>query len=387
MENELVQNATQYDVPNNDEYSIFNYLKEHTSVLIALTSALVAVFSFILNMTIYLNVNAYLSFWEIDASQITVTTSNQLYCVLAAFIFEVVTVWATFFISNTYDAYSSKYQIEFLYMCQEQRDIKKTVKKLHKKISAEKKRIFILRYLYTSEEIDEIKKQIVDIEKEQKINKESIYNLKKKFKKVKRRCNLLLAISNVICFLVMLCGYIFLFMTSVFNDNIFYAAAILAIVHVSAYALVYGALNYFVSLHGLKKRKNDSMSQCVKADNSQNKELPIIKVLFGEYKFLISNKTVKSVLIQLIVITLILLWSLSYSGYSKAREQKEFYYIVNEEELYAVIYNNGEDLILKKAYIDTDIITIDLSVQKTISAKDVVLYIKKFSAVEVIPIE
>ena len=58
--------------------------------------------------------------------------------------------------------------------------------------------------------------------------------------------------------------------------------------------------------------------------------------------------------------------------------------MISEEESYVVIYNNGDDLVMKKAFIDADNISIDLSVEKTISVNDVVIYKKSFSKVDIV---
>ena len=115
-----------------------------------------------------------------------------------------------------------------------------------------------------------------------------------------------------------------------------------------------------------------------------HRHLPIEKVIFGEWKLAISNESFKSTIMQLIIITIIFMFSFSYAGYSKAKEQKEFQYVTSGAETYVVIYNNGTDIVTKKASIDADNITIDLSVQKTVSVEDAVLYTKNFSKVEII---
>jgi len=145
--------------------------------------------------------------------------------------------------------------------------------------------------------------------------------------------------------------------------------------------LIHGGINYFRARREMKKRLNSDEKE---DEESNYQDLPIVKILLDEWKFTISDESIKSVFMQLIIITIVFIFSFSYAGYSKAKEQKEFQYVTSEEETYIVIYNNGADLVIKKAIIDEDNLTVDLSVQKTISVKDVKLYKKSFSTVDII---
>ena len=71
----------------------------------------------------------------------------------------------------------------------------------------------------------------------------------------------------------------------------------------------------------------------------------------------------------------------------KAREQKDFQYLTSGNETYVVIFNNSEDLVTKKAFVDNSNIVIDLSEQKTISVKDVILHKRNFSTVEILRLQ
>ena len=50
MDKNRVESVESLGEISQDEYSIWNYLKEHTNLLIASVSAMIAVFSFFMNM-------------------------------------------------------------------------------------------------------------------------------------------------------------------------------------------------------------------------------------------------------------------------------------------------------------------------------------------------
>lgn len=385
MDKNKVQSFEPLGEISQDEYSIWNYLKEHTNLLIAAVSAMIAVFSFFMNMAIYLNIGRYLDYWEIDALQITFSTSNQVYNVFIAFLFHIITLCTTFFISSTYDAYNQRQRI-LICIKRGLRKIKKNDKKVCKDLKAEKKRIAAIKITPQNEkDINEQIQRIAHIEKENVTDKDHVSNIKKIYKKTQKRNRLLLLVSNIICFMAMFFGSL-IFMTSMYTDNILYTAIFYAAIYVGINSALYGLINYFIAIRIVNKSKENFLIYC-EENISRQKELPIEKAFCEKLKCVRSDKIIKNICIQLIIITFAFLLIFSFGGYSNAKKQREFYYVTSEEETYAVIYNNGQDLTLKKAYIDGDTIIIDLSIQKTISSKEVVLTKKNFETVEIIPIK
>jgi len=366
---------------SNDEYSIWNFLKEHTSLLIACVSAVIATFSFFFNMTIYMNIYTYLNFWEIDILHVGYNTTNQLYNIILAFIFQLLTLSATYIISNTYDAYSQRKKV-YIYIKHSLKITKKEGKKLHRKLAKEKKEL--LKQKRNSQNERLINEQIVkceSLEKEISSQMTMIREVNESYKKSKKRNIRLLAMSNIICFLIMFVSC-FVLIPSVYSGNGFFVALIFAFLYVGVNVLLYGIINSILLHFSIKSPKKLDVDECADII-SKFIDYPIEKILFGQAKTILSNKIIKKSCIQLIIAITVFLGVFSYSGYSEAKNQKEFYCVSNMEDLYVVIHNTGNNLILKKAYIyDNEHLIIDLSIQKMISAEDVILQKKSFTYVE-----
>ncbi len=388
LEKEQIHDTTQgvIDVEK-DEYSIFNYLKEHHSLLIAIISGIMAIFSFLINIVNYMNINAYFMFWDIEISQITINSSNQIYSIITAFLFQAMLILATWFILNTYDSYRKRQQ-SFMYIKLKHRKAKKILKAKYKEEQKNEKRVLTLKQMsdkgHEFERLEEIEK----IEKAISYTKNEIYTMKREleeeYKGIQAHRNQdkkRIMISNIMAFVTVFLGCIIFFTTLVYYNNAIWAALFYAIVYVGINAAIHSGINYFSVKRELKKIIDNDEQKIVEIANWDS---PIEKVIWRNWKLVISNRTVKSIIIQLIIITIAFMISFSYVGYSKAKSQKDFRYVISEEESYVVIYNNGDDLVMKKAFIDADNISIDLSVEKTISVNDVVIYKKSFSKVDIV---
>lgn len=379
---EVVQPINNGDVPQEkDEYSIANYMKEHHGLLIATTSAIVAVFSFVINIVNYLNVNAYLMFWDIDISQIKFNSSNQIYSVFTAFFFQFVIFFVTWFISNTYDSYEERQEI-FLYRKWRQKETSKKINKVNKKLKVAEKTLKILKITANdTKEIKEVEEIIDSVESELAQYKQEMKEIKKDLRKRIRQEMVLLLISNTIAFLIVFLGCTILFTALIYCDNVFKYSIIFGLLFVGINVLIHGGINYLVAKSKMKAINNKEPEEI------RYKDLPIEKMILGKWNLIVSNKLLKSIFIQIFVFTFVFIFSFSSAGYAKAREQKDFQYITSGNETYVVIFNNSEDLVTKKALIDNSNIIIDLSVQKTISAKDVTLHKRKFSTVNILRLQ
>ena len=378
-EKEVVQSTEHNNVPQEkDEYSIANYFKEHHGLLIATTSAIVAVFSFVINIVNYLNVNAYLMFWDVEISQIKFNSSNQIYSVFTAFFFQFVIFFVIWFISNTYDAYEERQEI-FLYRKWRQKETSKKINKVNKKLKPAKRKLKILRI--TENDTKELEEIIDSVENELAQYKQEMKEIKKDLRKRIRQEMVLLLISNVIAFSVVFLGCTILFTALIYCDNVFKYSIIFGLLFVGVNVLIHGGINYFVAKSKMKEIYNKEPEEI------KYKDLPIEKMILGKWKLIVSNKSLKSIFIQIFVFTFVFIFSFSSAGYVKAREQKDFQYLTSGNETYVVIFNNSEDLVTKKAFVDNSNIVIDLSEQKTILVKDVILHKRNFSTVEILRLQ
>lgn len=368
-----------------NEYTIWDFFARHTNFFVAFISALVAIFSFFINLIIYLNTSSYLSFWEIDSSYIKINASTQIYNVILAFLFSALTAGGSLFISNTYFAYSFQ-ERHYEYIKRNLKKINKNNKLQNKELLKEQK--ILLKQRKDSENKQKVNDQLERLEGIQKENiytKNKIIDIRKTYKKLQRKYKGVLWLSNMICLLVIFLGSLPL-MTSTYTENIFFAATVFSVGYVGFIILFNEINNYIFICLWLKKKSNinpDDYNEYI----SEIKYLPIEKIFLQQQNTKLSNKVIKNAFVFLVLITFIMLITFSYGGYTAAQKQDEFYYLLNEKETYVVIYNDGDALTLKKAHIENESIAIDLAIQKTISAKDVVLYKKTFKNIEIIPVK
>lgn len=381
-EKEIVQSIGYNNVPQEKEdYSIVNYFKEHHGLLIATTSAIVAIFSFIINIVNYLSINSYLTFWDVEISHVKLNSSNQIYSVFAAFFFQVIILFITMFISSTYDSYEERQEL-FLYRKWRQKETSKQIKKLNKELSASEKRLKKIKNASKdTEKIKELQGVIDSLEEKLDLDKQEMKEIKKCFRKRIKQEKFLLFMSNVIAFLFVFWGCIILFTTLVYCDKVVRYSLFLGLLFVGINVLIHGGINYLVAKSNMKKIDNKELEEI------RYKDLPIEKMILGKWNLIVSNKSLKSIFIQIFVFTFVFIFSFASAGYAKAREQKDFQYLTSGNETYVVIFNNSEDLVTKKAFIDNSNIVIDLSEQMTISVKDVTLHKRKFSTVEILRLQ
>ena len=78
-----LNDTTQPDkIYGESQYSIYNYLKEHTAFLVACVSAFVAVISFALNYAASQYTGAYLQYWMVDTVYAKENKTELIYVIL-----------------------------------------------------------------------------------------------------------------------------------------------------------------------------------------------------------------------------------------------------------------------------------------------------------------
>lgn len=103
----------------------------------------------------------------------------------------------------------------------------------------------------------------------------------------------------------------------------------------------------------------------------------------GEIKELLSDLKIRQLLVAVLLIFAVLIGTYISAGKNSAMRMKEFPICADETGTYAVVYNNGESLVLKSAEISENQIEIDVRKQKVVSATDVSYQIHTFETVVV----
>lgn len=97
-----------------NKFDLFDYLKNHDAIVIALVTALVTITTTILNMAVYLYDKAYLHYFHVDAVNIK-THEGTLYLIVASIIWVFLIIFSTNNLSKQNDLYFRRLKITKYY--------------------------------------------------------------------------------------------------------------------------------------------------------------------------------------------------------------------------------------------------------------------------------
>ena len=151
----------------NNEYSIYDYLKNNTAILLAVISGIVAIVTFFAKYITFVSARKELAFWGFDISYATFGTESIIYTVIFSIVYSVFTSVILLIFSNIYEEYLPYEKCHVLlkiYIREKNNEIKRTRKITERKLTVKQKK--------------EIKQNFKDIRKN---TKEIINCLSKKF--------------------------------------------------------------------------------------------------------------------------------------------------------------------------------------------------------------
>lgn len=88
-----------------NQYSIYNYIKSHSGSLAIIFSSMVAVITFIAQFTAFINNKNILEYWNIDSSYASWNSKGLLYSALASVVYVIIVSLLSTWFSKTCDAY------------------------------------------------------------------------------------------------------------------------------------------------------------------------------------------------------------------------------------------------------------------------------------------
>lgn len=124
-----------------NEYSIYDYLKQTPSILIAGSSAIVATVTFLARLITNINIRKTLIFWNIDISNINMDNSALVFQSLMSIFYILLTVVTAIYFDSIYKSYIPIKKYKFANKC-----LKKTFKKSKKLKKYEKYKEYIKSY-------------------------------------------------------------------------------------------------------------------------------------------------------------------------------------------------------------------------------------------------
>ncbi len=323
-----------------ENYSIYEYLKNNTSVLIAVVSASVAIIAAVLRIGSYLYHSQYLKYWNIDPQLYSAPETYWVESVTLSFILQICCGLFYIISYKTNKVFISRKQI---------------IKKANSYIKEEKKEIRKLK-----KDCKNCKQKMIAKDIQNTISKcESQIGILKSQKKEINRLILKEYIINVplIFFLLVVICIILVRETDSFFKNLVLAFGLMAIMFL---------VTYFIAKVNNKKVQDKHIKK-----KYFEEDYPLSTLILSKTKQVFSNSDIKGFIWFMFVFAITFSFSEIFSGYFKAKNNKEFPIILIDNKEYAVVYSDESDLFAEKIEINGKNATIYINEQIVIPKENV----------------
>ena len=376
---EKLQDSIQPKGHDESQYSIYSYLREHTTFLVTCISASVAVISFALNYAANQYTNAYLQYWMVDTVYAKENKTELIYTILFTLLYGVVVVVAHKVMSGTANAFGTFNRIFFAlrWYCW---DAKREFRAMKRKTSKMMRKLKHIAKKSKEIEVDSVYKSVAQLQRDE----ENIETSLCKIKDMKRTCVVWLLVNTIGPALVVF-GLVLVVASLMAASKGDYSAT--GPLLLAGIVVVFDLLLYFVPVLrpckiNKKNYKDISLEQIrEEIDRADIRKFPLVALTHTSAKELLSNRRIKQIAAIALLLFVTLIGSYLSAGKFDAAKIKEFPVIVDETGTYVAVYNNGDTLVLKAANIDDTKIEIDVRRQRVISATDVAYEICTFETV------
>ena len=375
----------------NNGSKLYEYMRDHPSVLIASISAIIAVISFAVNAVIYLRQYQYLRFWGFDLAQCEYTGTNQIYVfAISVFMFAAVSIVQRYNNETIRVYYNRTTKITVLRNIS--REFKRQSRKSKRRLKAIKRRARKIRPTYARRMESSLNRDLYDADRQVKETHESIRKFKRDYHHVKWHtvgilC-LMLMPSNVFIFLIIL-----LFLAA--KDSANYPFKVYLII-----SLAYSIVNILVSwvttywmtnseLKAILRKYGNDLENLNELYNGQMKseakdEYPIKVWPSYRIKDVFSDANIKQGCMSFILYCALLMIFTTFSAIQIQTKRAEFQIYDDGDSPYAIIYQSKDKLYLDKVVIQDNTIVIDTTSHRTITTDDISYQDIKFEAVSII---
>lgn len=359
------------------EYSVYNFLRANTAFTIAVISGVVAVSSFVFRYASTLYNYEYLRFWDIDIAYAKQEDTGVFYIALGVFIYYGLLMLSQYSLGSTVSVYE--------YHNKHYLAIKECKKQLKKKSKDNKRIRKRLCKRLKKETLDKRRKRLRDrISKADERNVIISMSREKLRIMQKRKTRVIVnaTISAGMAFLLSMLGAWILSFN--YEDSartgIFWALVITPI--------CVNLLMFFIR----KPSKIDDNQEINKVLNQYQKEVNEgqIMLFFVEawaqkgIKYFLTNKTIGMLVVHYIVTTFVCIMLLANLGGNRAEQLHEFKVWTDSSSTYAILYDNGAQVVMEPINIKGDSAIIDASSQRIIKSDDLSYQIYIFDSIEVI---
>lgn len=380
------KNTSPDNAPAENQYKIFDYFKEHTGLLVTCISALVAIMSFILHFAVGRMNYAYLAYWDIGSLHANTSNQSELDMVVCALLYILSLLAIHSFLGKTSDTY--RYYNELLSIVK--RSIKLT-KETNKQSSKKLKDHEVSYNLLSPEEkrtpdAEEIKKRIEESKEFLKESTKGISDLQK----ARRKAWIWVAIQILISFFL---SYFIGSMFLLFLNEIVSVQEGFQKTRTIGFILIVDLITYFIPAYFATRNSGKNLSNeeiLIRTAEMIDKDIPKFPIQDFTTKGIMSiltDQKIKLAVVQSVVITVILLFTMTIAGTIGANQQRVFPIYTEESTSYAVVYTSGSTRFMEEATINDRSILIDTTKQRIITSDDISFDVEVFDEVSVIRID
>ena len=333
-----------------DSYSIYEYMKNNTSFLIACASALVAIMTVFFKIGSYLYTSKYLNYWHIDQKLISTAETYWWEDIATSFILQIL----------LYIFYAINFKNNNAYLCKKLyiRGFKKRNKKNKKRVQRIEKKLKL-----GTKDYKRIKTEIQDIKNEISDFKKIIWEYRLK--------NFLLFVFNI--FINLFLTFFICLLLSRKSDSLYKTFSSAFILMLVLFLIIYVISKIYIKA----KRKDNNIIN--NADNSE--DYPLIKIATSNIKILLSNNNIKFLMYYFVVISSMFIISRPISGYTDAKTEKNISVVIINNKEYALVYSNTDNFIAERIEIQGKNATVFVDEQMFISKENIDIKKYKFDNV------
>lgn len=353
-------------IEDENQYSIYNYIKAHPGSLAIIFSSMVAVVTFFAQFTAFINNKNILEYWNIDSSYASWNSEGLLYSALASVVYVIVVSLLSTWFSKTCDAYleQKKLFVTSKLICKKYSKDYKNYRKTLSQITPSAQ--------LSKEKLNEMERKLT--QQEDNLNMAKGY-IKKDFGKAKKTFifNLLPNVF-VLVILVIIRNFITTPQKDLLIGNI-----VTLVVHIFTYWLLFLIVqSSVIKKKEIKKRIEVITPEDVADLGNFKNEYPIQSLIKKGNKF--SNTSLILLIIQTFLVCTIMIFSLTLLGGTEG-SKKTFQIVDIDNQQYVVVFHEEETYYLEKAIVDGDKLEVYTDDQRIITASDMSFCVKTFDEV------
>ena len=359
------------------EYSIYNYFRQNTAFTIACISALVAVTTFVFKYATVLYNSAYLHFWDVDVVYAKQEDVGIFYTTFAVFVYYFFMTCSQVLMGNTFSVYEH-YNKVFLVWKELCRTLRKRIKQYRQLRRRHAKRL--KRTKSNTQSAKQLEKKISAVDAKIAAAKSRVDD-KKAMRLFRARLIINIAASSVISILLCLLGAFVL----TFSYGRAARSIMIWVLAVLPVIIAFG-LHLLTNRRKVKSEKfmeNEWQKYKREVEDEKMPLFPMEGLLHKGLKYHLSNAKLGAFAFQYVATIFLCVLILASSGKTCAEQKKEFPIWTDGVSTYAVIYNNGEQVVLEGITINGEYATINTSIQRVIVTDDISFVIQSFEEVRV----